>query len=320
MAKPEQRLGLALGGGAARGLAHVGVLKVLEEEDIRIDCIAGTSIGAFIGALYAAGVPVGKMEEILCDLDWRSLTRLVDPVLPTSGLLDGKKVARFMAELLPVSTFETLTIPLAITATDVESGEALVIRQGDLLTALRAATAFPGIFSPVPFGGRFLVDGGLCNPVPANVAYRMGAARVVGVCAIPKIVRKAGETSLPPARPGPSEKKGWHDLLSVVHIEKLIGDIWPFNDRKPDAEPGDTPRDNRERKAPGIFQICSRSVAIMENEINALRLERDEIDLLIRPDFGDISLLDFHRAAEAIRAGEKETRRLLPQIRDLAGS
>jgi NTE family protein len=320
MTKREQMLGLALGGGAARGLAHVGVLKVLEEEEIPIDCIAGTSIGAFIGALYAAGVPVGKVEEILCDLDWCSLTRLVDPVLPTSGLLDGKKVARFMAELLPVTTFEALKIPLAITATDVESGEALVIRQGDLLTALRAATAFPGIFSPVPFGGRFLVDGGLCNPVPADVAYQMGAAKVVGVCAIPKVVRKTGETSLPPARSSLGEKKGWHDLLSVVHIEKLIGDIWPFNDRKPDAEPGDTPRDNRERKAPGIFQICSRSVAIMENEINDLRLERDELDLLIRPDFGDISLLDFHRAAEAIRAGEKEARSLLPQIRELAGS
>lgn len=319
MAKRKQMLGLALGSGAARGLAHVGVLKVLEEEEIRIDCIAGTSIGAFIGALFAAGVPVRQMEKILCDLDWRSLTRLIDPVLPTSGLLDGKKVARFMAELLPVATFEALRLPLAITATDVESGEALVIRKGDLLAGLRAATAFPGIFSPVHFGGRFLVDGGLCNPVPADVAYQMGAARVVGVCAIPKVARTTGETSLPPARSAAGEKTGWHDLLSAVHIEKLIGDIWPFNDRKPGRGPGETQQNNRERKAPGIFQVCSRSVAIMENEINALRLERDDIDLLIRPEFGDITLLDFHRAAEAIRAGEQAARRLLPQIRTLAG-
>jgi NTE family protein len=316
MHHPKRKLGLALGSGAARGLAHIGVLKVLEEEEIPIACIAGTSIGAFIGALYAAGVPVRKMEEIVSDLDWRSLTRLIDPVLPTSALIDGRKVARFMAELLPVTTFEDLHIPLAITATDVETGEALVIQKGDLLTGLRAAIAFPGIFPPVPFGGRFLVDGGLCNPVPADVAYQMGASRVVGVCAIPQVTTPAGEASLPPSRSALRRKNSWHDLFSAARIEKLIRDIWPFNGRQ-NHFPEETPLDHRERKIPGIFQVCSRSVAIMENEINALRLERDAIDLLIRPEFGGISLLDFHRAPEAIAAGEQATRRLLPQIRAL---
>jgi NTE family protein len=125
MTQPHKRkkIGLALGSGAARGLAHIGVLKVLEEEGIGIDVIAGTSIGAFIGALYAAGVSVAQMEEVALNVDWRRLARLIDPTFPSAGLIDGKKVSLFMSELLPVRTFEELQIPLAVIATDLETGE-----------------------------------------------------------------------------------------------------------------------------------------------------------------------------------------------------
>jgi len=140
----QPRLGLALGSGAARGLAHIGVLKVLEEAKTPVHGIAGTSIGAFIGALYAAGVPVQRMETAACELDWRKLARLLNPTVPISGLVDGRKLVEFMAELLPVHNFEGLQLPLAVTATDIETGEALIIRKGDLLEALRAALAFRG--------------------------------------------------------------------------------------------------------------------------------------------------------------------------------
>jgi predicted acylesterase/phospholipase RssA len=149
------KLGLALGSGAARGLAHIGVLKVLEEADIPIDIITGTSMGAFIGAMYAAGVPVAQMEQVALEIDWLSMARLLTPVMPTSGLSDGKKLVTFMAELLPVRDFKDLHLPLAVTATDINTGEAIIIKQGDLLEALHASLAFPGIFSPVRFGQRF---------------------------------------------------------------------------------------------------------------------------------------------------------------------
>ncbi|MEZ4483415.1 MAG: patatin-like phospholipase family protein [Syntrophotaleaceae bacterium] len=314
MTEPYTAIGLALGSGGARGLAHIGVLKVLEGEGIPIACIAGTSIGAFIGALYAAGVPTRQMEQALCDLDWRALTRLVVPTLPTSGLLDGGKVARFMAELLPVQTFEELTIPLAVTATDVESGEALVIHRGSLLEGLHAATAFPGIFPPVPRDGRFLVDGGLCNPVPADVAYSMGARLVIGVSAIPELPKP------PPTllRESPGQPLKMHrplrDFFTGAQLETLLREIWQRGGNRQSTEPEQQPPHRPKRRPPGIFKVCARSVAIMENQINDLRLEKEAIDLLIRPCLDEISLLDFHRAEEAIAAGEAATRQRLPEI------
>jgi NTE family protein len=317
MSATNTTIGLALGSGAARGLAHIGVLKVLEEAAIPISCIAGTSIGAFIGALYAAGVPIRQIEKTLCDLDWRALTRLLAPTLLTSGLLDSKKVANFMAELLPVRTFEELSIPLAVTATDVESGEALVIYQGSLLEGLHAATAFPGIFTPALWNGRFLVDGGLCNPVPADVAYSMGAQRVIGVSAIPALTRSDPTPLKQISSPAPKVRRTLRKFFTSNQIEHLFHDIWQNNSRQKNTSSTEQPAAQPRHRAPGIFKVCARSVAIMENQINDLRLEKEAIDLLIRPCFNDISLLDFHRAKEAIAAGETATRQLLPEIRRL---
>ncbi len=310
----KRKIGLALGSGAARGLAHIGVLKAFEEEGIQIDCIAGTSIGAFIGALYAAGVPVEKMEQVASQVDWRQLARLIDPILPTSGIIDGKKVSRFISELLPAKTFEQLRIPLAVTTTDIETGEALVIKKGNLHEALRAAIAFPGIFTPVRFFDRFLMDGGLCNPVPVDVVRNLGARSVIGVCAIPAVMKETSETYLPSRakrRPG----KPFLELLNAERIESFLREMMGSA-----ATEEDEPREgSAHRKPPGIFRIFSQSVAIMENQINALRLEKNQIDLLIRPPLNGINLLEFHRAAEAIAAGEEATRKVMPKIRKMAG-
>ena len=305
------RLGLALGSGAARGLAHIGVLKVLEEAHIPIGGIAGTSIGAFIGALYAAGVPVQRMEAVACELDWLKLARLLNPMVPTSGLVDGRKLVQFMAELLPVHSFEALQLPLAVTATDIETGEALIIRKGDLLEALRAALAFPGIFPPVRFGDRFLVDGGLCNPVPADVARHLGVDRVIGICTIPDVDKQTPETFIPRNRA--NGEHGWHhDLFSAVGIEQLFRRLLGSD---PPPEPV---VESSERKVPGIFRVCAQSVAIMENQINALRLAGNQHDLIIRPKCPGITLLEFHRAVEIITAGEAAARAALPEIRQLS--
>jgi NTE family protein len=314
MAPEPRKIGLALGSGAARGMAHIGVLKVLAQEGIPVAAIAGTSIGAFIGALHAAGVPPFHMEQVACRVDWRQMARLLDPILPTSGLIDGKKVGRFMAELLPARTFEELAIPLAVVATDIETGEALVIRRGELLPALQAAVAFPGIFSPVRFGDRFLVDGGLRNPVPVDVARELGADKVIGVCAIPAVRKQSTEAFLdiPPEQPVASPV--WRELFDPDRINRVLRELWPGRSAAPQADNGNA----RTHKPPGIMRVCAQSIAIMENEITDLRLALNESDLLIRPDLDGITLLEFHRAAEAIRAGEAATRSRLPRIRALA--
>lgn len=305
------KIGLALGSGAARGIAHIGVLKVLQEAKVPIVAISGTSIGALIGALYAAGVPVDEMEEIAKSVDWKKIASLVDPRVPVSGLIDGKRVSRFFEELLPVRDFSDLKIPLAMLATDVESGEAIVLKQGDLLTALRAAIAFPGIFTPVNIGERFLVDGGLCYPIPAHILKDLGADAVIGVCAIPKVDKRDHEAFLPAPQATSDEPKSLLNKLKSEYVESLWQDI--FGNKKTDS----AHHNGKGRKPPNIFRVFAQSVAIMENQINDLRLGQNQIDILIRPELAGINLLEFNRAEEAIQAGEKAARAVLDQIRDL---
>ncbi len=307
---PDNSIGLALGSGAARGLVHIGVLKTLEAEGIPIGCIAGTSIGALIGALYAAGVPPTQMEEVARNVDWQQLAGLIDPIIPTSGLIDGKKVARFIAELLPVETFEELRIPLAVLATDVETGELLVIRRGLLREALRAAISFPGIFTPVYFAGRFLVDGGLCNPVPVDVARDLGARRVLGVCAIPEVEKRPQEAFLPNPKREEPRKNLLFDFFDSTMVERLLRELWPPGSK-------DNPAAEKERKPPGLLRIFAQCIAIMENEINSLRLTRDGADVLLRPDLNGVTLLEFHKAREIIRAGEEGAHADIAAIRAL---
>lgn len=302
------RLGLALGSGAARGLAHIGVLKVLEEAAIPVYCIAGTSIGAFIGALYAAGVPVQRMETVARELDWRKLAKLLNPTVPTTSLVDGRKLLDFIAELLPVQSFEALRLPLAVTATDIETGESLIIRQGNLLEALQAALAFPGIFPPVRFGSRFLVDGGLCNPVPADVARHLGADGVIGICTIPDVDKKTPETFVPSSDPAKAVANRRPELFSATGIEQLFRRLIGSESSL------ELPVETADRKPPGLLRVCAQSVAIMENQINALRLAENHHDLIIRPQCQGVTLLEFHRAAEIIAAGEAATRAVLPEI------
>jgi NTE family protein len=284
------------------------VLKVLEDAEIPIDIITGTSIGAFIGAMYASGVPVAQMEQVALEIDWLSMAKLLDPVLPTSGLTDGKKLVAFMAELLPARDFKDLNQTLAVTATDINTGEAIIIKQGDLLEALRASLAFPGIFSPVRFGQRFLVDGGLCNPIPANVARNLGAEKIIGVCTIPAVVKRTPETFLP-ARHGRSKTIGrWREFFSTRRIEQAFRTALG---QETEETLDETPNNLR---TPNIFRVCAQSVAIMENVINELHLQQNPNDLILRPPLEGINLLEFHRAEEMIAAGETSTRAALPKI------
>lgn len=171
-------IGVALGGGFARGLAHIGVLKVMEEEGIPIDFIAGTSVGSVIGAAYASGIDAKELEEIAALVRFKDFSRWT---FSRFGIFSNDKMALFLNKILRCKTFEELRIPLAVTATDVVTGEPVVFTQGQLVDPVRASCAYPGMFLPVNVNGRLLVDGLLAHGVPTTPLRDMGAEKVVAI-------------------------------------------------------------------------------------------------------------------------------------------
>jgi NTE family protein len=172
------RIGLALGGGFARGMAHVGILKVLAEEGIPIDYVAGTSVGAVIGAMYCSGVSVKELEELAALVRFRDFARWT---VSRFGFCSNDRMEPFLGKLLKCRTFEDLKTPLAVAATDFQTGDPVIFRKGRLIDAIRASCAYPGMFLPVQIDGRLLIDGLLAHPVPSEPLREMGAERVIGV-------------------------------------------------------------------------------------------------------------------------------------------
>ena len=180
--QPPRKVGLALSGGGARGLAHIGVLKVLEQEGILIDCLAGTSMGGLIAAAYAAGMSPDVMEqEALRMTSLRRLLPLTDLSPLRRGLFEGQKVREYLAGHLDDRTFDDLRLPLALVAVDLNTGREVYLTQGRVVDGVRATVALPGIFTPVERNGQLLVDGGLLDNLPADAARHIGADVVIAV-------------------------------------------------------------------------------------------------------------------------------------------
>jgi NTE family protein len=171
-------IGIALGGGFARGIAHVGVLKVLEEEGIPVSVVAGTSVGALIGAAYCSGVTLDELHEMAHHVRFTNFARWT---LSRCGFASNDRMVSFLTRILKVKTFEELRIPLGVTATDFNTGEAVVFHSGSIIDPVRASCAYPGMFLPVEIRGRYLVDGMLSHPVPTRPVREMGADRVLAV-------------------------------------------------------------------------------------------------------------------------------------------
>ncbi len=181
MAKTKQlKIGLALGSGGVKGLAHIGVIKVLEENNIPINFIAGSSIGAMIGGFYSAIKDIKQIEEIVLNSNRRQMLSLIDPSL-RQGLIKGEKIRKFIERYIGKTKFQDLKILLSVIATDLKTGEIVSINQGEVASAIRASISFPLVFKPVKWKGRFLADGGLSLPVPVEIARKMGAELVIAV-------------------------------------------------------------------------------------------------------------------------------------------
>ncbi len=315
--KNNVNIGLALGSGSARGLAHIGVIRALEESGIKIDCVAGTSIGALIGSVYASG-KLEDLEKVYLDFDWKKIAYFFDIVFPKSGLIDGNKVADFVREYVHAETIEHLPLPFQAVATDIGTGEEIAMDRGDVIEAVRASISVPGIFTPVRRNGRVLVDGGLINPVPVSTARSMGAKLVIAVDLNHEIVARKAPKNLPKASKS-SEQNSFVETLSRMGGAKYLAAVERIN---LGLQSMDNPALNQiqawlaEESLPNIFEVLLSSINVMETQITCTRLHLDPPDLLIQPKLGHIRFLEFNRAEEIINIGYEETCRQLERGSD----
>ncbi|MDR2848944.1 MAG: patatin-like phospholipase family protein [Verrucomicrobiota bacterium] len=306
---PPCRIGLALGSGGARGWAHLGVLARLRELGVPIHCIAGTSIGAIVGALYASD-SLATMRDLATHLDWKSVARLFLEVnLPRSGLISGKNFMRLLKDVIPARQFSDLALPCSVVATDLLTETEVVLDSGSLFDAIRASIAIPGVFTPMRLHGRHLVDGGLTNPLPVSVCRAMGADVVIAVdinlrCPPP---RKPPRRVLQPAPAGPS--------ASMERLLARVGGLMPQWQESIDATVTRLYAPKKQKAAPlSIFDVLTRSFRVVENQLTRHGLALAPPDILIQPEVGHITTLDFHRGPEAIAAGRAAVDEILPGI------
>ncbi|HXX47731.1 MAG TPA: patatin-like phospholipase family protein [Myxococcota bacterium] len=294
----RRRLGVALGAGGARGLAHAGVLFGLAEAGIPVDAIAGTSAGALVGALWATG----QLELFARELREREpadLLRYLDPVWPRVGLLSGERATDYLRGLLGDWRIEDLPIPFAAVAVDLVSGEEVWIRSGKLLDAVRASISLPGIFVPVREGGRLLVDGALRNPVPVAALEPLDVDVRIAVNLHAQPVRELE----PRARKKPVMSRLGEAFESG--LARLSGRPRPEAAApEPDLPAG-----------PNLIEILTASMSVLEHEIARHRLAREPVDVVLAPDVRGIRSFEFHKAARAIAAGRKELEEKLPELR-----
>lgn len=317
------RIGIALGSGSARGLAHIGVLQALAEHGLEPDVVAGSSMGAMVGVMYAAG-RLNRLEAAFRSMDWLRIMTLLDPVLPRSGLIDGRKVEQFLGSMLSFECFEDLPKAFQAVATDVATGREVLFTRGALLPAVRASIAVPGIFTPVRQNGQVLADGGLVNPVPVSVARAMGAQFVVAVDLNHDVVtRRMGRSSpqLSAAQPQPQETAlevepemdagalgatlaRWRSSLNES-VQPLTRQISAWLSPQTSSD---------ERPLPGIVDMLMASFYISQSALTEMRLAQDAPDLVIRPPLGNIRFMAFDRADEIIAIGYQSAKQALERM------
>ncbi len=288
------RIGVALGGGGARGWAHIGVLRTLMREGFEPDVVTGTSIGAIVGGAYAAG-RLDQLEEFARRIDRAAIWRLTDINLSKGGLVLGERVAHALAEVIGDPEISTLPKKFVAVATELQTGHEAWIEKGSLIAAMGASYALPGILAPALIDGRHLIDGGVTNPVPVSTCRAAGARLVIAV------PMPSGQMApVTPARSATLVGAGaWNRTLTAFReperfvASKLFGD-------EPDAVT--------------FASVSVTALNILLDRNARVRLASDPPDVSISAEVGKIALLEFDRADEAIRIGAEAAEKALPQI------
>jgi NTE family protein len=289
----KPKIGFVLGAGSARGWAHIGVLRALSEAGIKPDLIAGCSVGALVGAAFAAG-RLDQLEAWALSLDWKRMLKLMDFGV-RGGLIKGKRVREVFREQFVEREFSELPLQFAAVATDLHSGQEVWLREGKVSTAVGASVAVPGLFRPVLHEDRYLVDGSVVNPVPVSLARAMGADIVIAVDLGSDLV---GRYVRDDAR-APTETSGQSFLGKLLSRYAKSGEP---------VEP--------ELMRPSLLETLMGSINIMQVRIARSRLAGEPPDVLLTPRLGHLGLLDYHRAEFAITEGRDAVTRMLPAIRN----
>lgn len=302
--KSRKSVGLVLGSGASRGWAHIGVIRALEEANISIDYIAGSSVGAYVGAIYASG-SLGSLETFLLEMDGKKIFSYFDVVFPKSGLLNGsKRVQELFSMHTDAEKFSDLNIPLMMVATDLERGKKVILKSGSILKALRATMSYPGLFEPVRMGGRWLVDGGIVDPVPVGLARAMGARVVIAVDLNSRIVSRSKDQDTMMVEEGTKQTKrktspGEDEKRSEL-VQKMA-DFYENIEHSVRQKTSDIL--HRDETTPDIVETVMTSVGIMQERITRINLAVEQPDILIQPRLGELKMMNFDKIKHTIEEG-----------------
>lgn len=287
------RIGLALGSGSARGWSHIGVIEALQEAGIKPDIVCGSSFGSIVGAAYVTG-QLPALKSFAEALTWREIVGLLDVSLSGGGLINGKQIIDLLRKLGIDTAIEKCAVPFAAIATDLETGREVWLREGPINEAVRASIALPGIFSPARNGERWLVDGGLVNPVPVSACRALGADIVIAVNLNGDIMgrRFKAEPTMPIGRTPATPPEFLRRLISQMPaaLQEQASVIAP---KLLQSAPS----------RPGYFDVLANSINIMQDQITRSRLAGEPPHVMLVPRLGDIGLMEYHRAAEAIEEG-----------------
>lgn len=304
MKHKKKKIGLALGSGSARGWSHIGVIRALEARGIFPEVVCGTSVGSIVAAAYASN-QLDDLEAWVKTLEWKDVVGFMDfNFKGGGGLFKGKKLFDYMKERFGESEISTLPKKFGAVATDVETGLEVWLRSGQLLSAARASISLPAIFTPVLRDGRWLVDGGLVNPVPVSLCRAMGAEYIIAIDLNTDLLDSTAPPSQTPSEDSSQstvpEDNSTHSPSKEPSFwtatkERITSNFWG-KDLKDSL---DIEKDER----PSMIEVISKSINIMQIRITRSRMAGDPPDVLISPKLGYMGLMEFHRAKEAIEEG-----------------
>lgn len=303
------KVALVLGSGGARGLAHIGVLKVLKKYNIPIDCIIGTSIGAYIGGFFAAGYSPEEIEQIAYSFDKIFTLKMLLPSAPKFGLIDTDRIINYLNQYLGNKKIEDSKIPYFAITTDLVSGEEVVFNSGLFTNAITASVAVPGLVKPFFYKNHYFVDGGLVNPLPVSVAYKLNSKIIIAV----NVSLEPLRISSPRTKPTPTLEKIRRKIQSnklVSKLNEIIPDNFIYNllnEYQKKAEP----------EYPSVVQTILQSFSIMENRLMKFHLQYYPPNILINPHIQNFSMLEFYKAKELITLGEESTLLKIREIKKL---
>lgn len=288
------KIGIALGGGGAKGFAHIGVLDALGRAGFEFDVVAGTSIGALVGAVYASG-NIPELERISKKYGVKDLPFLLGPTWPRKGLFSGSYIERLLADLVRVKNIEELGKPFAALAVDLNKAEVVTFTSGNLYKAVHASMCIPGLFKPVTDGDRVLVDGGVLEPVPVSALRLLGADVVVAVDLL---------SNLSPLGNGAEKAPVFAD-----YIRSLAEKFYMEGLMEAKAREGEI--------AVSLVDIIQRSSIIAQRKLTEYDFRDNPPDVVIDPPLSDIKVLDFHRGESIIDTGRRAAEKAIPQLRNI---